>query len=176
LLDELRQSVPGLEGDRWTLAILSDVEVLSSWFDESDNSRLAPHPVLIDATMQMCARIRTAMRNARAELQNANAIERQIAQGPSASTATTPQLAITREMLQVRFASSSRIAPCILQAAMGQVLSSTVAPQANFDEQLRQLNEMGFVDLQENLTALRATGGDFEMALEFIISQRESMS
>lgn len=43
----------------------------------------------------------------------------------------------------------------------------------DFSQQLQQLVDMGFVDADENLVALRATGGVFEQALEYIIAQRE---
>jgi len=71
-----------------------------------------------------------------------------------------------------------------LQRAMRQALFTNAAPAQqpappapveNFDAQLEQLSMMGFMDREENLRALRATAGNFEAALEFIINERESM-
>ena len=59
---------------------------------------------------------------------------------------------------------------------MGQAIARPPpAPVEDFSRQLGQLNDMGFMDRNENLTALRATGGDFEQTLEFIIARRESI-
>jgi len=48
-------------------------------------------------------------------------------------------------------------------------------PIENFDAQMEQLNMMGFANREENLHALRSTGGNVEAALEFIINERERM-
>lgn len=45
----------------------------------------------------------------------------------------------------------------------------------NFDAQLEQLGAMGFTNRDENLRALRATAGNVETALEFIINERENL-
>jgi len=42
-------------------------------------------------------------------------------------------------------------------------------PEERYAEQLRQLNEMGFYDLQRNLRALAASGGDVQGALENLL-------
>jgi len=158
-LDDLCESVPGLREDRWALAMLRDVDVLLAWFEEANNTILAQKPVLIDATMQMCARVRVAVKASRVAEQQAQSGQQQTSS--AASNAPTPQQAITREMLM---------------AAMGQAIARPPpAPIEDFSRQLGQLNDMGFTDRNENLTALRATGGNFEQTLEFIIARRESM-
>ena len=76
--------------------MIRDVDLLLAWFEEANNTILAQKPVLIDATMQMCARVRIAVKASRVAEQQAQA-----GQQPTASNAATPQQAITREMLMV---------------------------------------------------------------------------
>lgn len=42
-------------------------------------------------------------------------------------------------------------------------------PEERFQEQLRQLNDMGFVDFDQNVAALRRSGGSVQGALEFLL-------
>ena len=37
-------------------------------------------------------------------------------------------------------------------------------------DQLRQLNDMGFTDYNRNISALRRTGGNVEAAIEMLVS------
>lgn len=43
------------------------------------------------------------------------------------------------------------------------------SPEERFEEQLRQLREMGFVNASQNVRALLATGGNVQMAIEYIL-------
>jgi ubiquilin len=46
----------------------------------------------------------------------------------------------------------------------------TRPPEERFESQLRQLNEMGFYDPQENIRVLSLTNGRVEAALELLFS------
>uniref|UniRef100_A0A914XT27 UBA domain-containing protein n=1 Tax=Plectus sambesii TaxID=2011161 RepID=A0A914XT27_9BILA len=80
-------------------------------------------------------------------------------------------------------AAPGQITPEMFQRAMRQAFGNAVpaqqppapAPVENFDAQMEQLNMMGFANREENLRALRATDGNVEAALEFIINERESL-
>lgn len=43
-------------------------------------------------------------------------------------------------------------------------------PEERYEEQLRQLNEMGFADFEMNVAALRRSGGNVQGALEYLLS------
>lgn len=45
-----------------------------------------------------------------------------------------------------------------------------VPPEERYQEQLRQLNEMGFWDAAKNLRALTLTGGNVHAAVEWLLS------
>jgi ubiquilin len=44
-------------------------------------------------------------------------------------------------------------------------------PEERFQDQLRQLNDMGFYDATKNLRALTMSGGNVEGAVEFLLTQ-----
>lgn len=54
--------------------------------------------------------------------------------------------------------------------------STTAAPidprpiEERFQEELRQLNDMGFTDYNRNISALRRTGGNVQAAIEMLLS------
>ena len=54
---------------------------------------------------------------------------------------------------------------CLLQVPM---------PEARFQQQLEQLNSMGFVNREANLQALIATGGDINAAIERLLGSQLS--
>lgn len=43
-------------------------------------------------------------------------------------------------------------------------------PEERYESQLRQLNDMGFFDFDQNVTALRRTGGSVQGAIEYLLS------
>lgn len=45
-------------------------------------------------------------------------------------------------------------------------------PEERYAEQLRQLNDMGFVEFDRNIEALRRSGGSVQGALEYLLSQQ----
>jgi ubiquilin len=47
--------------------------------------------------------------------------------------------------------------------------TSTEPPEVRFQDQLRQLNEMGFYDVDANIRALLATGGNVHVAVEHLL-------
>lgn len=55
--------------------------------------------------------------------------------------------------------------PCLLQVPM---------PEVRFQQQLEQLNSMGFVNREANLQALIATGGDINAAIERLLGSQLS--
>ena len=48
--------------------------------------------------------------------------------------------------------------------------SDTRPPEERFQNQLQQLQEMGFVNASQNVRALLATGGNVHAAIEYILS------
>jgi ubiquilin len=44
-------------------------------------------------------------------------------------------------------------------------------PEVRFQTQLLQLNDMGFWDVQANITALLRTGGNVHAAVEYLLAQ-----
>jgi ubiquilin len=46
---------------------------------------------------------------------------------------------------------------------------NTRSPEERYEEQLAQLREMGFVNATQNVRALMATGGNVQMAIEYIL-------
>lgn len=51
----------------------------------------------------------------------------------------------------------------------GNPPSSTRPPEERFEEQLQQLRDMGFVNANQNVRALLATGGNVHAAIEYIL-------
>lgn len=47
-------------------------------------------------------------------------------------------------------------------------------PEVRFQQQLEQLNSMGFIDREANLQALIATGGDVNAAIERLLGSQLS--
>ncbi|KAJ2954988.1 hypothetical protein NQ176_g11442 [Zarea fungicola] len=43
-------------------------------------------------------------------------------------------------------------------------------PEERYEEQLRQLNDMGFFDFDRNVAALRRSGGSVQGAIEHLLS------
>ena len=43
-------------------------------------------------------------------------------------------------------------------------------PEERYAEQLRQLNDMGFTDFDQNVAALRRSGGSVQGAIEHLLS------
>lgn len=60
------------------------------------------------------------------------------------------------------FPLQSRFADCL----------PTEPPEVRFAEQLRQLEDMGFTDREQNIRALTATSGNVQFAVERILSGR----
>ncbi|XP_068426899.1 ubiquilin-4 [Clinocottus analis] len=81
-----------------------------------------------------------------------------IATGPSPSSATSPSdQHLLQQMLQM--------------FAGGRPPNSQLqTPEVRFQQQLDQLNTMGFIDRQANLQALIATGGDVNAAIERLLT------
>lgn len=52
----------------------------------------------------------------------------------------------------------------------GAGANSSQPPEERFKDQLRQLNDMGFVNKEVNIEALTATGGNVEAAIERILA------
>ena len=48
--------------------------------------------------------------------------------------------------------------------------NSNLPPEERFKEQLKSLNDMGFVNKEVNIEALTATGGNVEAAVERILA------
>lgn len=48
--------------------------------------------------------------------------------------------------------------------------NNNLPPEERFKEQLKALNDMGFVNKEVNIQALTATGGNVEAAVERILS------
>ncbi len=48
--------------------------------------------------------------------------------------------------------------------------ADTRPPEVRYEEQLRQLNEMGFFDFERNVEALRRSGGNVQGAVEYLFS------
>ncbi|KAI8822896.1 ubiquitin-like polyubiquitin-binding protein [Fimicolochytrium jonesii] len=69
--------------------------------------------------------------------------------------------------------------PALMQMLMGgaggfgapAAPADTRPPEERFQEQLRQLQEMGFFSAAENIAALTATGGNVEAAVEYLFSR-----
>jgi ubiquilin len=43
-------------------------------------------------------------------------------------------------------------------------------PEERYEDQLRQLNDMGFFDFDRNVAALRRSGGSVQGAVEYLLS------
>jgi ubiquilin len=48
--------------------------------------------------------------------------------------------------------------------------ADTRPPEVRYEEQLRQLNDMGFFDFDRNVAALRRSGGSVQGAVEYLLS------
>ena len=46
----------------------------------------------------------------------------------------------------------------------------TRPPEERYEEQLRQLNDMGFYEFERNVEALRRTGGSVQGAVEYLLT------
>ncbi|KAI4217890.1 MAG: hypothetical protein L6R40_008815 [Gallowayella cf. fulva] len=47
----------------------------------------------------------------------------------------------------------------------------TRPPEERYEQQLRQLNDMGFYEFERNIEALRRTGGSVQGAVEYLLTQ-----
>lgn len=56
------------------------------------------------------------------------------------------------------------------QGQAQQQPSDTRPPEERYEEQLRQLNEMGFHEFERNVEALRRTGGSVQFAVEYLLN------
>jgi len=59
--------------------------------------------------------------------------------------------------------------PTALGGAGNANPANTRPPEERFEQQLTQLREMGFVNTTQNVRALVATGGNVQMAIEYIL-------
>ncbi|KAK9514241.1 hypothetical protein VZT92_027721 [Zoarces viviparus] len=83
-----------------------------------------------------------------------------MATGSSPSSATSPSdQQLLQQMLQMFAGGRQQSPPSQLQT-----------PEVRFQQQLDQLNTMGFIDRQANLQALIATGGDVNAAIERLLA------
>ena len=55
------------------------------------------------------------------------------------------------------------------QQPQSQNPPDTRPPEERYEEQLRQLNDMGFFDFDRNVEALRRTGGSVQGAVEYLL-------
>jgi ubiquilin len=55
-------------------------------------------------------------------------------------------------------------------AEQAPVVQDTRPPEERYEQQLRQLNEMGFYEFERNVEALRRTGGSVEGAVEYLLT------
>lgn len=62
----------------------------------------------------------------------------------------------------------------MIQLLAGSGNSQVPMPEARFQQQLEQLNSMGFVNREANLQALIATGGDINAAIERLLGSQLS--
>jgi len=63
----------------------------------------------------------------------------------------------------------------MLRRAMNAAAAPPPLPANNtFAPDMEQMAAMGFVNVDENMRALRASGGDVQLALEYIINEREA--
>ena len=60
--------------------------------------------------------------------------------------------------------------PFGMQQPQSQAPPDTRPPEERYEEQLRQLNDMGFYDFDRNVEALRRTGGSVQGAVEYLLS------
>lgn len=62
--------------------------------------------------------------------------------------------------------------PAMLSSLLGggQPSTDTRPPEERYETQLRQLNDMGFVEFERNVAALRRSGGSVEGAIEALLS------
>ena len=56
------------------------------------------------------------------------------------------------------------------QQSQSQTPPDTRPPEERYEEQLRQLNDMGFYDFDRNVEALRRTGGSVQGAVEYLLT------
>jgi ubiquilin len=86
---------------------------------------------------------------------------------PAGNTAANPFGMVDPNMLQQLFGGYGGL-PTALGGA-GNPPVNTRPPEERFEEQLQQLREMGFVNASQNVRALMATGGNVQMAIEYIL-------
>jgi len=85
---------------------------------------------------------------------------------PAGNTAPNPFGAVDPNMMQQLLGGFGGL-PTALGGASNP--ANTRPPEERFEEQLGQLREMGFVNASQNVRALTATGGDVQMAIEYIL-------
>lgn len=62
----------------------------------------------------------------------------------------------------------------MIQLLSGSGNSQVPMPEVRFQQQLEQLNSMGFINREANLQALIATGGDINAAIERLLGSQLS--
>ena len=62
----------------------------------------------------------------------------------------------------------------MIQLLAGSGSSQVQTPEVRFQQQLEQLNSMGFINHEANLQALIATGGDINAAIERLLGSQLS--
>jgi ubiquilin len=91
------------------------------------------------------------------------------ADSPPGHTANSPFGMIDPGMLQQLFGGYGGLPTALGGASNTPNPANTRPPEERFEEQLRQLREMGFVNTTQNVRALLATGGNIQMAIEYIL-------
>lgn len=69
------------------------------------------------------------------------------------------------------FGGNPPLQPSPLPTAVANTASQLESPETRFASQLEQLEGMGFVDKQKNISALLAAGGNVNSAIEYLLSQ-----
>ncbi|XP_048670659.1 ubiquilin-4 isoform X2 [Marmota marmota marmota] len=88
------------------------------------------------------------------------------AEGPTSSPATTPPTGASSAQQQLM--------QQMIQLLAGSGNSQVQTPEVRFQQQLEQLNSMGFINREANLQALIATGGDINAAIERLLGSQLS--
>ncbi|CAJ0930067.1 unnamed protein product, partial [Mesorhabditis belari] len=166
------ESEPNLRSDGEALHILSDYFLLSSYFDENNKAAaewLSKHPTFVSVIHKLIGQISGAQRN-------------------PMSPSMMPQMGALLNAPMPNQSAAPLITPAQFQAAMMQAFgnlgnqppasSSQSTPDTNmpqqYETQLTQLHEFGFLDDAQNLEALAAANGNVEVALEILVSMREN--
>jgi len=87
----------------------------------------------------------------------------------SGSTAGSPFGMVDPNMLQQLFGGYGGLPTALGGSGNPPNLANARPPEERFEEQLGQLREMGFVNTTQNVRALLATGGNVQMAIEYIL-------